>query len=195
MKRKIVVATANPGKLKDFKHILGETDYEFLTLKDIGFTDDILEDGDSFDANALIKVRTVHKFCKLAVLADDSGICVEALNGEPGIYSARYAGVHGQDTDNNTLLLKNMEGINNRKTWYHCSLAFKEEEGKESLFTGQIFGQLLSAPRGEGGFGYDPLFVPDGHQNTFAEMDISEKKDISHRGQAIQKLFEYLKVS
>jgi XTP/dITP diphosphohydrolase len=192
MRRKLIIATANPGKLKDFIHILGDKDYEFLTLKDIGFTDEIIEDGDSFDANALIKVRAVQAKHPYAILADDSGLCVPALNGEPGIFSARYSGEHGNDQSNNAKLLKNLEGLTDRRAFYHSSLAFKDEEGKEIVFDGQIHGTILEAERGEGGFGYDPMFVPEGETRTFAEMEISEKKSISHRGIAIKKLFDHL---
>jgi XTP/dITP diphosphohydrolase len=145
-----------------------------------------------FDANALIKVRAVHQFCGMDVLADDSGICVPALHGEPGIFSARYAAPNANDQNNNLKLLKNLELSDDRRAYYHCSLAFKDENGMEQIFHGQIHGTLQKEGRGEGGFGYDPLFVPQGESRTFAEMTLDEKKAISHRAIAIREFGRFL---
>ena len=202
MKHLFVIATGNPGKIRDFAHILGTENKEFKTLKDIGFTDDIVEDGDSFEANAIIKSSTVAKWLcekkiEASVLADDSGLEVFALNGEPGIYSARYCGKHGDDEANNVKLMQKLKGIEDRKARYFCALSYqtvtKNEQGKfviskPIIFEGECRGEINHAPVGDMGFGYDPLFVPDGETRTFAQMELEEKKVISHRGNAIRAL-------
>lgn len=202
MKHLFVIATASAGKIRDFAHILGTDHYEFKTLKDIGFDEEIVEDGNSFAENAIIKSNTTARWLakrgiEATVLADDSGLEVFALNGEPGIYSARYCGVHGADEDNNTLLLKNLAGIEDRKARYFCALSYQtvapNASGKlvvsePQIFEGECRGQINYAPVGDMGFGYDPLFVPDGETRTFAQMELEEKKAISHRGNAIRAL-------
>ena len=202
MKHLFVIATASAGKIRDFAHILGTDHYEFKTLKDIGFDEEIIEDGHTFAENAIIKSSTTARWLakrgiEATVLADDSGLEVFALNGEPGIYSARYSGVHGADDDNNTLLLKNLAGIEDRKARYFCALSYQtvspDASGKfvvsePQIFEGECRGQINFAPVGDMGFGYDPLFVPDGEIRTFAQMELEEKKAISHRGNAIRAL-------
>ena len=184
MKRLFVIATGSAGKIRDFAHILGTDHYEFKTLKDIGFDEDIIEDGNSFAENAIIKSNTTAQWLakrniEATVLADDSGLEVFALNGEPGIYSARYC------------------GIEDRKARYFCALSYqtvtKNEKGefvisKPIIFEGECRGEINHAPVGDMGFGYDPLFVPDGETRTFAQMELEEKKVISHRGNAIRAL-------
>lgn len=186
-KKTIVIATGNPGKVREFSKILGEEGFEFKTLKDIGFHQEIVEDGDSFAANAEIKARAVFSFCKCAVLADDSGLETEALDGAPGIYSARFAGENASDQDNNDKLLEQLQGKDNRKARFTCALCYMDDSTLPVLFDGHCPGTIISSPRGENGFGYDPLFVPEGHQSTFAEMSQDEKKSLSHRGQAIKR--------
>ena len=202
MKRLFVIATGSAGKIRDFAHILGTDHYEFKTLKDIGFDEDIIEDGNTFAENAIIKSNTTaqwlaKKNIEATVLADDSGLEVFALNGEPGIYSARYCGKHGDDEANNVLLMKKLEGIEDRKARYFCALSYqtvtKNEKGefvisKPIIFEGECRGEINHAPVGDMGFGYDPLFVPDGETRTFAQMELEEKKIISHRGNAIRAL-------
>lgn len=202
MKHLFVIATASAGKIRDFAHILGTDHYEFKTLKDIGFDEEIVEDGNSFAENAIIKSNTTalwlaKRGIEATVLADDSGLEVFALSGAPGIYSARYSGVHGADEDNNTLLLKNLAGIEDRKARYFCALSYQtvspDASGKfvvsePQIFEGECRGQINYAPVGDMGFGYDPLFVPDGETRTFAQMELEEKKAISHRGNAIRAL-------
>lgn len=196
-KHLFVIATGSAGKIRDFAHILGTEKYEFKTLKDIQFDQDIVEDGNSFAENAIIKSSTVAKWLAAknitaTVLADDSGLEVFALNGEPGIYSARYSGQHGADEDNNTLLMKNLQGITDRKARYFCALSYQEvsPEGitEPKIFEGECRGAINYSPVGDMGFGYDPLFVPDGETRTFAQMELEEKKKISHRGNAIRAL-------
>ena len=202
MKRLFVIATGSAGKIRDFAHILGTDHYEFKTLKDIGFDEDIIEDGNTFAENAIIKSNTTaqglaKKNIEATVLADDSGLEVFALNGEPGIYSARYCGKHGDDEANNVLLMKKLEGIEDRKARYFCALSYqtvtKNGQGefvisKPIIFEGECRGEINHAPVGDMGFGYDPLFVPDGETRTFAQMELEEKKIISHRGNAIRAL-------
>ena len=202
MKHLFVIATASAGKIRDFAHILGTDHYEFKTLKDIGFDEEIVEDGHTFAENAIIKSSTTARWLakrgiEATVLADDSGLEVFALDGEPGIYSARYSGDHGNDGANNTLLLKNLAGIEDRKARYFCALSYQtvspDASGKfvvsePQIFEGECRGQINFAPVGDMGFGYDPLFVPDGETRTFAQMELEEKKAISHRGNAIRAL-------
>lgn len=225
MKHLFVIATGSAGKIRDFAHILGTDHYEFKTLKDIGFDEEIVEDGKSFAENAIIKSSVTARWLakrgmEATVLADDSGLEVFALNGEPGIYSARYSGVHGADLDNNNLLMKNLEGVNDRKARYFCALSYQTVTrrgatadapanvaasaiadasangdivgdfviSEPKIFEGECRGEINHAPVGDMGFGYDPLFVPDGETRTFAQMELEEKKAISHRGNAIRAL-------
>lgn len=201
VKHLFVIATGSAGKIRDFAHILGTDHYEFQTLKDIGFDGDIVEDGKTFAENAIIKSNTTARWLmeqsiEATVLADDSGLEVFALNGEPGIYSARYSGGHGNDISNNELLLKKLENIEDRRARYFCALSYQtvsQVDGKFSIsepriFEGECRGTINYAPVGDMGFGYDPLFVPDGETRTFAQMELEEKKAISHRGNAIRAL-------
>lgn len=197
IKHLFVIATGSAGKIRDFAHILGTEKYEFKTLKDIAFDEEIIEDGSTFAENAIIKSSTVAKWLQkkgitATVLADDSGLEVFALNGEPGIYSARYSGRHGADEDNNTLLMKNLQGVTDRRARYFCALSYQEvsPEGitDPKIFEGECRGAINHEPVGDMGFGYDPLFVPDGETRTFAQMELEEKKKISHRGNAIRAL-------
>ena len=202
MKNLFVIATASAGKIRDFAHILGTDHYEFKTLKDIGFDEEIVENGNSFAENAIIKSSTTARWLakrniEATVLADDSGLEVFSLDGAPGIYSARYSGIHGADESNNTLLLKNLAGITDRKARYFCALAYqtitRNADGEfvvsePQIFEGECRGSINYAPVGDMGFGYDPLFVPDGETRTFAQMELEEKKAISHRGNAIRAL-------
>lgn len=217
MKHLFVIATASAGKIRDFAHILGTDHYEFKTLKDIGFDEEIVEDGNSFAENAIIKSNTTARWLakrgiEATVLADDSGLEVFALNGEPGIYSARYCGDHGNDGANNDKLMKKLEGIKDRRARYFCALSYQTVKrvdtpilngatlngagtrvgdfvvSEPQIFEGECRGQINFAPVGDMGFGYDPLFVPDGETRTFAQMELEEKKAISHRGNAIRAL-------
>lgn len=206
MKSLFVIATGSAGKIRDFAHILGTDHYEFKTLKDIGFDGDIVEDGNSFAANAIIKSSATAQWLadrgiEATVLADDSGLEVFALNGEPGIYSARYAGGHGDDNANNDKLMAKLEGIKDRAARYFCALSYQQvikgEDGKFSvtepkIYEGECRGNINYAPVGDMGFGYDPLFVPNGETRTFAQMELEEKKVISHRGNAIRALYKAL---
>ncbi len=188
---KIVFASGNQHKIKEVKKILSEcpeaVDFEILSLKDIGFEGDIVEDGETFEENALIKARAIAKL-GYACFADDSGLMVDALDGAPGVYSARYTGVHGSDEDNNALLLKNMSNVPDEKRTarYACSIAYVSPNGDEFVVTDFCEGSILRAYRGTGGFGYDPLFYVKEYDKTLAEVTPEEKHAISHRGKAIR---------
>jgi XTP/dITP diphosphohydrolase len=192
----LVIATGNAGKIRDFAGILGTERFEYKTLKDIGFDSEIEENAETFAGNAKIKAKAVAEFLhkknvEAWVLADDSGLEVFALNGAPGVYSARYSGEHGNDESNNELLLKNLEGIEDRSARYYCALALLHSstpDNEPKIFEGECRGSIGREPVGTLGFGYDPLFIPNGFSTTFAQMEISEKKNLSHRGSAIRKL-------
>lgn len=192
---KIVMASNNRHKIKEIETFLralcpNDKDgipFEILSLSDIGFTNDIVENGTTFEENALIKARTVANLGYIGI-ADDSGLCVEALNGEPGVYSARYAGGH-DDADNNRKLLENMKDIPKDKRGAHfvSVIACVFPDGREIVAKGECPGTMLFDYRGNGGFGYDPLFLYEPMDKTFAEMNAEEKNSISHRARAMEK--------
>ena len=186
---KIVVASRNKHKIGELQALIGKhiPDVEMLSLDDVGFEGDIVEDGESFEDNALIKARAVARLGYIGV-GDDSGLSVRALGGAPGIYSARYAGEHGNDAANNSLLLKNLASESDRSAEFVCVIAcvFPEDVEGGYLFRGATEGVIIDEYRGEGGFGYDPLFYYEPFGKTFAEMSGEEKNSISHRGKAIE---------
>ncbi len=188
--KKLVFATNNAHKTEEVAKILDGT-YEVLNLKDIGCLVDIPETGDTFAENASLKSKYVYENYALDCFADDSGLEVEALNNAPGIFSARYSGIK-DDATNLQLLLKNMEGENNRKARFRTVISLMRE-GKNHLFEGTIEGTIRTTSSGENGFGYDPIFEPNGYDITFAEMDMAEKNRISHRAIAMKKLIAFLK--
>lgn len=191
MKSKLLIATTNVGKLKEFEHYLSDH-FELLSLKDVDFETEIIEDGSTFAENALIKARALYQHSNLAVLSDDSGLEVSALGGAPGIYSARYAGEGLGDAANNAKLLYELNSSEDRSARFYCALAYVNAQGQEYVFEGEVPGAILAEPRGAQGFGYDPLFVPQGHDRSFAEMSTSEKKSMSHRGEALKKFVKFL---
>lgn len=193
MKKTVVVATGNAGKVREFAKAFERENFEFKTQKDVGFFDRVDENGSSFAENARIKAKAVAEFLKIRgisaeVVADDSGLEVFALHGAPGIHSARFAGVHGDSGANNEKLLREMEGVKDRSARFVTSLWVIGEDGSEHHVEGECRGKILEALRGSEGFGYDPLFVPDGETRTFAEMSLAEKQKLSHRGRAIENL-------
>ncbi len=190
-KKQLVVATGNKHKLKEIAEIF--PDYEILSQKQMGFDEDVEENGLTFAENALIKARAACKALGLPVIADDSGICVDVLNGAPGIYSARYCGAHGDDKGNRVLLLKNLEGETNRKAHFHCAVALVYPDGKEIVVEGKTHGEILHAEDGEGGFGYDPIFFNDDLQKSFGIASAEEKNSVSHRFRALQLLRKEMK--
>lgn len=190
---KMVLASRNRGKLKELHRLLSSylgEGVELLSLDDVGLFADVEENGSTFAENALIKARAAAKSGYIA-LADDSGLCVEALDGAPGVFSARYAGEHGNDAANNALLLENLKDKTNRRAAFVCAFACVFPDGREPIVAeGRTEGEILTAPRGEGGFGYDPLFYYAPFGKTFAELDGEEKNSISHRGAAVAAFAE-----
>ena len=182
-KKVIVLASGNKHKVKEIKQLLPE--YEIVSCKDAGFNGEIEEDGKTFYENALIKAKTVSEALSLPCLADDSGICVEALGGAPGIYSARYAG-DGVDEHNNQLLLKNMQGVSDRRAKFVCCMVFYKPSGEIITATGETYGEILDKEYGENGFGYDPLFFSLDLQKCMGLASDEEKNSVSHRFRAIE---------
>lgn len=199
--RKIIVATTNAHKAAEIEEMLSLPEFEVTTALDAGIICDAEEDAPDFIGNALIKARDAHRQCiekgiDAYVLADDSGICVDALYGEPGVYSARYAGVGaGQDAINKKLFAK-LEGVpfEDRSASFKCALAFIDEEGSEFTCEGTVDGRLGFEPEGEDGFGYDPIFFPKeyDYKLSFGQVSAEEKAKISHRARAVAKLREKL---
>ena len=189
---KIIFATNNAHKLREVQQLLGE-EFEVLTPRGCGILEDIPEDQPTLEGNALQKARYIYTRTGIDCFADDTGLEVEALGGEPGVRSARYATDEGHDDEaNKRLLVKNMEGLTNRKAQFRTAMALIVG-GEEHLFEGIVRGEILYSEQGSGGFGYDPLFKPEGYDCSFAEMAPNEKNSISHRGRAIEKLVEWLK--
>ena len=191
MKRKLVFATNNAHKLEEVAAILGDQ-VELLSLNDIGCQADIPETAETLEGNALLKSSYIYKNYHLDCFADDTGLEVEALNGAPGVYSARYAGGEGHDAQANMLkLLHELDGKENRKAQFRTAISLILD-GKEYLFEGVIKGEIIKEKRGDSGFGYDPVFMPEGYDRTFAELGYDIKNQISHRALAVQKLCEFL---
>jgi XTP/dITP diphosphohydrolase len=186
----LVFASSNQNKVAEIQKLVGNK-IKLLSLKDIHCTEEIEETGKTFRENALIKARYVFEKYKFNCFADDSGLEVEALNNEPGVYSARYAGEPKNDLNNIQKLLKKLAPKTTRKACFKTVIALVFD-GKEYFFEGKINGQISLQPIGDGGFGYDPVFIPDGYDRTFAQMTLEEKNSISHRAIAIKKLVEYL---
>lgn len=189
--RKLVFATNNAHKLEEVRAILGEN-IEVLSLDDIGCHADIPETAETLEGNAALKAEYIYEHYGLDCFADDTGLEVEALDGAPGVYSARYAGGEGHDSEANMKkLLKELEGKDNRRAQFRTAICLIES-GKEYLFEGIVKGGIVEEKRGASGFGYDPVFVPEGYGETFAEMGGEEKNKISHRARAVQQLCAYL---
>jgi len=189
---KIVVATKNQGKLKEIKAILSNKEYEIVSMSDEGIDIEVDENADTFSGNATKKAVEIMKACNEITLADDSGLVVEALGGAPGIYSARYAGEHGDDLQNNLLLLKNMENETNRKAKFVCAMTLAFPDGKIINVEGEFHGLIDYEMKGTGGFGYDVLFYLPEYGMTSAEISSEEKNKISHRSKALQLIKEKL---
>lgn len=189
---KIVAATTNKGKIREFQEILGKLGYEVVSMHDEGIDVEVEETGSTFAENALIKVRAVALLCDYAVIADDSGLCVDALDGAPGIYSARFAGEDATDYDRNVKLLETLKDEENRKAQYVASIAYISPDGKEITTEGIIEGEILREEQGTGGFGYDPLFWCTEINKCFGIATPDEKNAVSHRGRALQKLCDIL---
>lgn len=191
----LIFATNNKGKLKEVNNIFHDTRFNIVSLADIGFDEDIEETGSTFEENAFIKADTIFKRLSLPVIADDSGLIVEQLNGEPGVYSARYAGENVTYTDNNIKILKNLENLSQpHLAKFLCCAVFVDSEKRISVF-GELPGEIIKKFKGEHGFGYDPIFKPKGFEITLGEMKLEVKNKISHRAIAFHKLREELELT
>jgi XTP/dITP diphosphohydrolase len=186
----IIIATNNPGKVKDFKVILEPKGFTVKSLADFPYIQDVEETGTTFEENALLKAEAVSARLGKIVLADDSGLEVDALNGEPGVYSARYAGMDKDDRKNILKVLERMEGVPEKKRTarFVCVLAVVEPSGEKFTVRGTCEGTITNEPVGENGFGYDPIFYVEEKQRTMAQLSKEEKSEISHRGNAISQL-------
>lgn len=187
---KLIFATNNEHKAEEIRFVTGKQ-FEILTLKEAGIDIDIPEPHETLEANALEKSKTIYGLTGINCFSEDTGLEVEALNGEPGVKSARYAGENKSFEKNIEKLLANMESVDNRKARFRAVLSLILE-GREYLFEGVCRGHILRTPRGNGGFGYDPVFVPEGESRTFAEMSMEEKTRFSHRRKATDKLVAFL---
>lgn len=185
----IVIGTANQHKVDEFKELLKDQNVELKSLKDYPNFPEIEENGKTFKENASIKAVAVSKYCDVPSFADDSGLEVEALNNEPGIYSARYAETNDARIQK---VLDKLQGVENRKARFVCVIAIAMNGEVIETFEGEVKGTIIDAPRGEHGFGYDPIFVPDGYEQTFAEMPAELKNKISHRANAVKKALEFI---
>lgn len=183
----IILASNNKDKLREFRSLF--PDYEILSLKEIGYTEDIIEDGETFSENAYKKAYQVARDCNIITISDDSGLEVEALNNEPGVHSARYAGNH-DDEANNQLLIKNLKGIENRRAAYVCAICVCHPDGEYRVVEGRCEGLIVDTPKGTGGFGYDPYFYVSEFNDTMASITLEQKNMISHRAKAIRMMLE-----
>ena len=190
---KIILATQNKDKFEEIKSALADLNIEILSLNNFPLIGDIVEDGETLQENALIKARAVFDLTGIPVISDDTGLCVKALNGDPGVYSARYAGENATYCDNVEKLIKEMSrvSLNNRLAQFKTVIVYKDKY-TELIANGVVKGEIAFKPKGVGGFGYDPVFYVPNEQKTFAEMTMKEKNKISHRGLAINNLKKIL---
>ena len=187
--KQLILATHNDHKAQEFRDILQQ--YSLQTLKELGYGEEVKETGKNLEENSFHKAKTVFKVYGHVVISDDSGLEVNALNGAPGVYSARYAGEPRNDQRNTEKLLDELQGASNRKAQFRTVISLMNAENSFQ-FERIVSGTIAKSPRGEAGFGYDPVFVPDGYQHTFAELAANEKNKISHRANAIEKLLHFL---
>ena len=194
---KFVLATRNVNKVKEMGEILGRFGVEVVSVEDLGITVEVEETGTTFAENAMLKAKAICEAAKLPAIADDSGLCVDALNGGPGVYSARYGGEGLDDRGRYMLLLQNMRGQTTRAAHFACAIACAFPNGDTLTAEGICPGAIAFAPMGEGGFGYDPVFLVPAYRKTFGQLTAEEKNAISHRGKALadfaEKLETYLK--
>lgn len=188
-----VLASGNQGKLNELNHLLADTTVTMVSQASLGVAD-ADETGLSFIENAILKARHASNITGLPALADDSGLCVDALHGAPGLYSARYAGTHGDNKANIDKLLHSMQTIDNRRAYFYCAIALlrRHDDPAPIIAVGQWHGEILRQPQGDGGFGYDPIFYCPQHQCSAAELTRENKSRVSHRGQALQQLLIHL---
>lgn len=188
--QELVIASNNKGKIKEIKEMV--SGIKLLSLADIGFTDEIEEPFDTFNENAYTKAKTISDYSGKSVFADDSGICVNALNGAPGVHSAMYGGEPRSNEANNRKLIETLKGVEDRSAYYKAVICLIWN-GETHYFEGYCHGTVLEKPMGDGGFGYDPLFVPNGYDKSFGVLPPEVKNSISHRGEAVNKMVAFLK--
>ena len=187
--KKLIFATHNPNKFAEIKSAV--ISFEIVGLKEMGIIEDIAETGSTLEENALIKSQYIYQKTGLSCFADDTGLEVDALDGRPGVYSARYAGEHATAEPNMQKLLFEMEGQKNRNARFRTVISLILD-GNEYSFEGKVVGEILHQKKGDDGFGYDPIFKPNGYDQSFAEMTMKQKNEISHRGMAVKKLLHFL---
>lgn len=191
---KLILASNNAHKIREFRELVEGMDVELLSQREAGYDLDVEETGTTFEANAYLKAKAVTDAAGCAAVSDDSGLEVDCLDGRPGVYSARYGGGHDvSDEDKNAYLLREMGDTDNRSARYVCAICCTMPDGHVIQVRGECEGEMLHAPRGNGGFGYDPIFRPEGYDRSMAELTPDEKNAISHRGKAMRefmKLFE-----
>ncbi len=190
--RPLVLATKNKGKISEFRELFRHSDIEIKTLGDFGPIPPVVEDGDTFEENAVKKAQFTARVLGIPALADDSGLAVKALGGAPGVFSSRYAGENADDESNNRKLLNEMEGVEDRSATFMCVLAIAVPRGPALIYEGSCEGVIARNPEGDRGFGYDPLFYYPPLQKTFAQLTRGKKNSVSHRGKAIEELREEL---
>ena len=188
---KIFLATGNKHKIKEIEKIFKMDNVEILSINDGIEIPEVEEDGTTFEENSKKKALEIAKFTNMITIADDSGLCVDALGGAPGVYSARYAGEHGNDLDNNKKLVKELQGVENRKARFVCVITLAKPTGETYSFRGEVEGDIIDVPQGIEGFGYDPHFFMKEYGKTLAEIPEIKNK-ISHRARALEKLKENL---
>jgi XTP/dITP diphosphohydrolase len=191
---KLLLATNNLDKISEIENKLTGLKFEILTLKDIGKNVDVIEDSDTLEGNALKKAKEFYEATGIPTIADDTGLFVDFLNGEPGVYSSRYAGDDATYDDNCNLLLKNLTGIpiEKRNAHFKTVICFYFNSDKQYFFEGIVKGSILSEKRGAGGFGYDPVFIPEDFDKTYAEMSLEEKNNLSHRAKSLEQFRNFL---
>ena len=190
---KFVLATHNPGKIQEMQAILSQLGVEVVSPAELGVDVDVEETGETFAENAMLKAQAICAAAGLPAIADDSGLCVDALNGGPGVYSARYGGEELDDAGRTALLLQNMRGQTTRAAHFACAIACAFPNGDTLTAEGRCDGAIAFAPMGQGGFGYDPVFLVPEKAKTFSQMTAEEKNEISHRGRALRAFAEKLK--
>lgn len=196
IRKTLIVSSGNKGKIAEIKSILSELELDILSKEEVGLSDlEVIEDKDTLEGNATKKALEIHKHREGIIISDDSGLFVDYLEGAPGVYSARYAGVDGDDSANNKKLLEELKNVplEKRDAKFKTAIAIVLEDGSLETVVGECEGTIITEERGTEGFGYDPLFVPKGYDKTFAELDSGIKNNISHRRNALEKLKEKLK--
>ena len=185
---RILIATTNKGKLTEIKKILSDLPFDLLSLSDFDLVPEVIEDKETFIGNAKKKAKEIFNLFQIPVIADDSGLSVDQLGGKPGVYSARYSGVNSTDKKNNVKLVSELKGLPSPHKARFISVAVYYNGVEYISATGELNGDIILEPRGKNGFGYDPLFIPDGYKNTLAELTFEEKNRISHRAKAFNEL-------